>query len=218
MSEMLPRLTWQRNILRLRNPFRLAYGVSETRQAFWIRLADDAGWGEAAIPPYYGIDDASMIAMWEAAARRTEPFPDDPAQIEAWVGSSGPAPARCALDLALHDRIAWLRGVPLHELLDLPAPVPLRTSFTIAISEPDEMAMVKDVGKGTGAGRSRSSCRGTPCSRAMRSCSARSSAQRAGAGPELPTHASICVGSSGKGSVRRVAASHIAIIDASSMP
>ena len=75
MSEMLPRLTWQLNILHLRNPFRLSYGVSETRHAFWIRLADDAGWGEAAIPPYYGIDDASMIAMWEAAARRTESFP-----------------------------------------------------------------------------------------------------------------------------------------------
>jgi L-alanine-DL-glutamate epimerase-like enolase superfamily enzyme len=148
MSEMLPRLTWQRNILHLRNPFRLSYGVSETRHAFWIRLADDAGWGEAAIPPYYGIDDASMIATWEAAARRTEPFPDDPAQIEAWVGSLGPAPARCALDLALHDRIARLRGVPLHELLDLPAPATLPTSFTIAISKPDEMARLASEASG----------------------------------------------------------------------
>ena len=148
MSEMLPRLTWQRNILHLRNPFRLAYGVSETRHTFWLRLADDAGWGEAAIPPYYGIDDASMIAMWEAAALRTEPFPDDLAQIEAWVGSSGPAPARCALDLALHDRIAQLRGVPLHALLDLPAPVPLPTSFTIAIADPDEMARLASEASG----------------------------------------------------------------------
>ena len=140
MSEMLPRLTWQRNVLHLRNPFRLSHGVSETRHAFWIRLADDAGWGEAAIPPYYGVDDASMIVTWEAAARRSEPFPDDPAQIEGWVGSWGPAPARCALDLALHDRIARLRGLPLHALLDLPPPIALHTSFTIAISEPDEMA------------------------------------------------------------------------------
>jgi L-Ala-D/L-Glu epimerase len=140
MSEMLPRLTWQRHIVHLRNPFRLSYGVSETRNVFWIRLADDVGWGEAAIPPYYGIDDAAMIALWDAAAWRSEPFPDDPAQIEAWVGSSGPAPARCALDMALHDRIARLRGLPLFALLDLPEPVALPTSFTIAISEPDEMA------------------------------------------------------------------------------
>jgi L-Ala-D/L-Glu epimerase len=140
MCDMLPRFTWQRHVVHLRNPFRLSYGVSETRHTFWIRLADDAGWGEAAIPPYYGIADASMTALWETAAWRSEPFPDDPEGIEAWVGSSGPAPARCALDMALHDRIARLRGQPLGALLDLPARTALPTSFTIAISEPDAMA------------------------------------------------------------------------------
>lgn len=134
------RLTWRSQTLHLRNPFRLAYGVTETRQAFWIRLADDAGWGEAAIPPYYGISDATMIAAWERAARQTAPFPDDPAEIAAWIGDDGPAPARCALDLALHDRIARQRGLPLHVLLGLPPPPPLTTSFTIAIAEPEEMA------------------------------------------------------------------------------
>ena len=133
-------LTWQAQTLRLRNPFRLAYGVTETRQSFWIRLADDAGWGEAAIPPYYGISDEAMIATWERAARRTEPFPDDPAAVEAWIGADGPAPARCALDLALHDRIARQRNLPMHALLGLPRPEALTTSFTIAIAEPDEMA------------------------------------------------------------------------------
>ena len=75
MSDIPPRLTWQRSTVHLRNPFRLSYGVSETRHAFWIRLTGDAGWGEAAIPPYYGIDDASMIATWEAAARARRAFP-----------------------------------------------------------------------------------------------------------------------------------------------
>ena len=140
MSTQGPRLTWHLHTLHLRNPFRLSYGVSETRRAYWIRLADDEGWGEAAIPPYYGIADEAMIATWAAAARRTEPFPDDPAAIAAWVGTEGPAPARCALDLALHDRIARRRGVPLHELLALPRPPALPTSFTIAIADPEEMA------------------------------------------------------------------------------
>lgn len=140
MPDILPRLTWRAQTLHLRNPFRLSYGVSETRRSFWLRLADDAGWGEAAIPPYYGIADESMIAFWDAAAGRTEPFPDDPAAIPAWVGDEGPAPARCAVDLALHDRLGQRRGLPLWRLLDLPAPRPLPTSFTIAIAEPDEMA------------------------------------------------------------------------------
>ena len=134
------RLTWHPLTLHLRNPFRLSYGVSETRRAFWLRLADDEGWGEAAIPPYYGISDASMIAFWEHTAARTEPFPDDPAGIAAWIGADGPAPARGALDLALHDRIARRRSVPLYRLLDLPAPTALPTAFTIAIAEPDDMA------------------------------------------------------------------------------
>ena len=100
-----PRLSWEPVVLRLRNAFRVSYGASETRTAYWLRLAGDAGWGEGTIPPYYGISDASMIAFWDAAAHRSMPFPDDPADIPAWVGEDGPAPARCALDLALHDRI-----------------------------------------------------------------------------------------------------------------
>ena len=140
MSDDFPRLSWQALTLQLRNPFRLSYGVSETRRAFWLRLTDDEGWGEAASPPYYGISDAAMIAVWEVVSRRGDPFPDDPADIEAWIGTDGAAPARAALDLALHDRIGRWRGAPLYRLLGLPTPPPLPTSFTIAIGEPAEMA------------------------------------------------------------------------------
>lgn len=140
MPDRSPRFSWSAQTLRLRNPFGLSYGVTETRQAFWLRLPDDAGWGEAAIPPYYGISDASMIAFWAAVAQRSEPFPEDPGEIPAWVGADGPAPARCALDLALHDRIARQQGVPLWVLLGLPKPVVRPTSFTIALAEPEEMA------------------------------------------------------------------------------
>jgi L-alanine-DL-glutamate epimerase-like enolase superfamily enzyme len=140
MSSSPPRLTWEPITLQLRNPFRISYGVSETRQAFWLRLAEDAGWGEGTIPSYYGISETEMFAFWEAAARRTDPFPDDPAGIADWVGEDGPAPARCALDLALHDRIARQRGVPLYQLLELPRPPALPTSFTIGIAPPEEMA------------------------------------------------------------------------------
>jgi len=134
------RLTWEAITLQLRHPFRLSYGVSETRQSFWLRLARDEGWGEAAIPPYYGISDAAMIAVWASATCRTDLLPDDPAEIAGWIGAAGPAPARCALDLALHDRIGRRRGLPLYRLLDLPEPPVLPTSFTISIDSPAEMA------------------------------------------------------------------------------
>jgi L-alanine-DL-glutamate epimerase-like enolase superfamily enzyme len=140
MSHSTARLTWQALTLHLQTPFRISYGVSATRQAFWLRLANDEGWGEGTIPSYYNISDEAMAACWAAAAQRADPFPDDPADIADWIGSDGPAPARCALDLALHDRIGRQQGVPLYELLDLPKPRPLTTSFTIGIDTPEEMA------------------------------------------------------------------------------
>jgi L-alanine-DL-glutamate epimerase-like enolase superfamily enzyme len=135
-----PRLTWQRIALKLRNPFRLAYGTSEERTAYWIRLSGDEGWGEGTIPPYYGVSEDSMVRCWQAAAEKREPFPEDVNAVPAWVGSDGPAPARAALDLALLDRIARRQNLSIHRLLGLPRPDPKPTSFTIAIDRPETMA------------------------------------------------------------------------------
>ncbi|MGB2964594.1 MAG: dipeptide epimerase [Anaerolineales bacterium] len=135
-----PRLSWQAITLQMHNPFRLSTGVSTTRTAHWIRLADDEGWGEGTIPPYYHVNDADMISAWENASLREDPFPDDPDDIESWIGESGPAPARAALDLALHDRIGKKLNLPLYQLLNLPKPSPVFTAFTISISSPEEMA------------------------------------------------------------------------------
>ncbi|HNT53744.1 MAG TPA: dipeptide epimerase [Anaerolineaceae bacterium] len=143
---MAPNLTWERIELKLRNPFRLSYGVTDTREAFWIRLADDAGWGEGTIAPYYKIDPQDMIATWEAAANKAEPFPNSVADIPEWVGKEGPVTARCAIDLALYDRIGKSQGVPLFRLLGVPRPRPMPTSFTIAIDTPEAMArMAADI-------------------------------------------------------------------------
>lgn len=136
----MTRLFWEPITLHLRTPFRVSHGVSEMRTAHWLRLAGDEGWGEGTIPPYYGISTDDMAAFWDRAARRVDDFPDDPADIPAWVGDDGPAPARAALDLALHDRLGRMTNRPLHELLDLPRPRPLPTSFTIGIAEPETMA------------------------------------------------------------------------------
>jgi L-alanine-DL-glutamate epimerase-like enolase superfamily enzyme len=136
----MTRLAWEPITLQLRNPFRISHGTSETRVAHWLRLVDEEGWGEGTIPPYYGVTTESMAAFWDAAARRADPFPDDPADIPTYVGIDGPAPARAALDLALHDRLGRRRGQPLHDLLGLPAPRPLPTSFTLGIDEPEAMA------------------------------------------------------------------------------
>lgn len=140
MAAALRRLSWQRIQLKLRVPFRLAYGTAEERSAHVLHLEDGSGWGEGTIPPYYGIDFQQMYAFWEAVARRGDPFPEEPAAIPSWIGQDGPAPARAALDLALHDRIARRQGVPLYRLLELERPDPKITSFTLSLDTPQAMA------------------------------------------------------------------------------
>jgi L-alanine-DL-glutamate epimerase-like enolase superfamily enzyme len=135
-----PVLSWEKQTLKLRNPFRLSYGATEERQSFWLRLNGDEGWGEASIPPYYRVDAGEMIACWERANAAGRPLPDSVADVRAWVPADGPAPARCAIELALLDRIGKRRGIALHELLDLPRPRALSTTFTISIDTPDAMA------------------------------------------------------------------------------
>ena len=137
-----PRLTYQALTLEFHRPFRLSTGTSMTRTAFWIRLENDEGWGEGTIPPYYNIPDEEMIALWEKKAQSNMPFPNNPAEIPTWIGEEGPAPAKCALDLALHDRIAKKRHIPLYKLLNLPKPKAFATAFTISIDTPEEMARI----------------------------------------------------------------------------
>jgi L-Ala-D/L-Glu epimerase len=137
---MTPRLTWEKITLKLRNPFRLSYGTTEEREAYWLRLGEDAGWGEGTLPPYYHVDQSATEAYWKKSANRKEAFPESVAEIGNWVGEAGPAVARCALDLALHDRIGKLTGQPLYQMLGLPHPEPMISSFTIAVDTPKAMA------------------------------------------------------------------------------
>src|SRR5439155_14124746 len=93
-------LSWEMLTLKLRNPFRVSYGTSEARSAFWIRLAGDEGWGEGTIPPYYRVDASAMTGCWQAAADSRRALPDEIEDIPGWISADGPAPARCPLELA----------------------------------------------------------------------------------------------------------------------
>src|SRR5213075_47930 len=94
-----PMLQWEMLTLKLRTPFRVSYGTSETRNAFWIRLHNYEGWGEGTIPPYYRVDPTAMRDCWKRAADVERPLPESIEAIADWV-PDGPAPARCALEMA----------------------------------------------------------------------------------------------------------------------
>lgn len=97
------------------------------------------GYGEASMPPYLGHTVESVCAF--LAKVDLEQF-SDPFQIEdilAYVDSlsDGDAPAKAAVDIALHDLVGKLLGQPWYRIWGLdPAKAP-NTTYTIGIDSAD---------------------------------------------------------------------------------
>jgi len=131
-------------LLELRHPFRLALGMRTHTNVVLteLQLAEYVGYGEAAMPPYYGETQASAAAFLEQAARvlknKTYPF-DIPALMAAIEAlAPGNHAAKAAVDLALHDLWGKLENRPVWQLLGGidPALMP-PTSFTIGLDTPE---------------------------------------------------------------------------------
>jgi L-alanine-DL-glutamate epimerase-like enolase superfamily enzyme len=120
--------------LKLKTPFRIAHGTSVARDSVLVHLGDSVG--EGPIMPYSGYTQAEVVAYLQnldldmlldeaplALADALDRLPP------------GPAPARSAIDIALHDFWARQLGHPLYRLWGLnPARIPL-SSITISIPE-----------------------------------------------------------------------------------
>lgn len=97
------------------------------------------GYGEASMPPYLGHTVESVMAF--LAKVNLEQFAD-PFCIEDILQyvdslSDGDAPAKAAVDIALHDLVGKLLGQPLFRIWGYnPANTP-NTSYTIGIDTPD---------------------------------------------------------------------------------
>ncbi len=137
---MKKKITWEKIILNLKNPFTVSYGSSTTRPAFWVRLENDEGWGEGTIPFYYGIDFKTMTDFWDAMGNRSDPFPEEMEEIPAWIGEEAPRPAQAGLDIAFFDRIGKNNHLPVWKILNVPEPKPMTTCFTISLDSPEKMA------------------------------------------------------------------------------
>lgn len=112
--------------------------------------------GEGFPDTYYGETPETITAVMPLLVAAVEPVvasignearPPDVARVAAVAAVLADAAdamdgaiahhgaAKCALDTALHDHWARRLGIPLHQLLDLPAEVP-PTDFTIGIDDP----------------------------------------------------------------------------------
>jgi L-alanine-DL-glutamate epimerase-like enolase superfamily enzyme len=138
--------------LGLRDPFRIArsdHGAGHQVTTVIVELRDDrfpglVGVGEGYPDRFYGETPETMAAVLPlllAAIGTIEPTADalaaSASAMHGVIGRHGAA--KCALDIALHDLVGKVRGVPVHELLGLSADLP-PTDFTIGIDAPEVVA------------------------------------------------------------------------------
>lgn len=125
--------------------FRIARSVQSAFQVVIIEIACDevVGIGEATPSAYYGGEDvAAVLATVERAQNL---LGDDPFQLEditaRLTDAFGESYAAVAgIDIALHDLVGKLLGVPIYQMLGLSAERTPVTSFTLGIDEPEVMA------------------------------------------------------------------------------
>jgi L-alanine-DL-glutamate epimerase-like enolase superfamily enzyme len=145
--------------LSLRDPFRIArtdHASDDGVTTVVVELADDrfpdvVGVGEGYPDRFYGETPETMVAIMplllSSAERIVTEMEDREAASEQlarvaktwaadvrWNGA-----AKCALDIALHDLGGKILGIPVHELIGLPAAIP-PTDFTIGIDDPGIVA------------------------------------------------------------------------------
>jgi L-alanine-DL-glutamate epimerase-like enolase superfamily enzyme len=131
------RLTVEPITLHLKTPFRIAHGTSVARHNVLAHIGD--GVGEGAPVPYYGYSQAEAVAYLQSLDADAL-VGGDPLALEDALDRlpPGPAPARAAVDIALHDHWARQLGQPLYRLWGLnPMRAPL-SSLTLSITEDEE--------------------------------------------------------------------------------
>lgn len=137
-------ITSTRHELKLTTPFRISRGVEYTVPIIVVAIqhGEHTGYGEASPDEYYGESPETVLAC---LARFSELLGDDPFALEdisRRLNKSirlNPA-AKAAVDMALYDLMGKTLGVPLYKLLGLSAAKTPRTSFTLGIDSPAEMA------------------------------------------------------------------------------
>ena len=127
-------------------PFRIALGVTEVAENFFIKIETDEGihgWGEGSpFPPIVGETQRICLAAAHDMARLL--IGKDPLDIEARlreISSFLPhnTTARSAFDMALYDILGKAAGLPLYRLFG-GSPRELFTDDTIGIDTPAAMA------------------------------------------------------------------------------
>ena len=125
--------------LAFRHPFGISHSSRTHTPVVYLRLGHDGhfGYGEAALPPYLGETQESVIAFFNSAAPLLAGTPQEALSQLSTAGALAPgnAAATAAIDIALHDLLAKTRNLPVWQSLGIEEPLPKETSVTIGIGD-----------------------------------------------------------------------------------
>lgn len=130
-------------MLKLKEVFRISRGARDEAPLILasIKFGGKEGFGEGSLPPLYGETWESATAFMQKVDLKQFKDPFDTETILSYVDSVAPGnqAAKTSIDIALHDLIGKLLGIPVHTYFGLPAKR-LATSMTIGIGSAQEMA------------------------------------------------------------------------------
>ena len=127
--------------LQLRHVFTVSSYSRKTTPGVQVRIDYEGytGYGEASMPPYLGQSVESVTAFLKKVdlGQFRDPFQME--TILAYVDSLSPGDgaAKAAIDIALHDLVGKLMGLPWWRIWGLDASRAPSTTFTIGIDTPD---------------------------------------------------------------------------------
>ena len=130
--------------LSFRRSFGIAHGLRNHTDTIYVRASfhDQHGYGEAALPPYLGYDAVALVNSFHDFFSPVLEDSDAIRKVMARMSAPGselPRPLRTAVDIALHDLLGKLLGVTVRSILGLPETSSAPCSYTLGISNVDEM-------------------------------------------------------------------------------
>ncbi|MDO4229655.1 MAG: dipeptide epimerase [Capnocytophaga sp.] len=138
-------LSWLAYDLQLRHTFTISGFSRSTTPIVLTKIEYDGlvGYGEASLPPYLGETQASVIEFLKKIDLSGFSSPTEIDEILNYVDSISTknTAAKAAVDIALHDLVGKIKGLPWHKLYELDKNNVPDTTFTIGI---DTDAVVRE--------------------------------------------------------------------------
>ena len=136
----MKQLEWESYFLKLKYPFRISRSVIEERETLFVRFGQ--GVGEASFSVYYGETREQAIGVFERVNGKLSLNPSDFEKNRNIIAelAGGVKSAQAGLEMVLLDHCARLLGRPLYAYLGLAKPAAIKTTMTIALASPEEMA------------------------------------------------------------------------------